>query len=495
MPLPNDMKSFRFASLASRACTAIVTKRSFVTAIAIAPVVLQAARPHYGGTLRIETQGVIRTFDPAAVSADAAESAARARVLPLVFETLVAGDSSGRLQPLVANAWERDASGRRWRFRIRTVTLHDGSRLQPAHVAAVLRAREPAWKVGADGETVVIDLDRAQPDFLWDVADARHAIAVRTASGDLVGSGPFRLESAAARRHTLRAHEQYWGGRPFLDTVQIAEGRAPGDQLAALELGRADFVAVRPIDLRRLLQRGFRSASSRPIEVVALVFEPHRANPADEVVRRAVAAAIDRTTLSTVLLQRQGEPAAALLPQWLSGYAPMFQSAAAPPRAAIAALPLERRRLTLRVDAADGVLQAIAERIAVDAREAGVTIDVQAPVGLAPRPDVRLVRLPCAATTPDRALAALMAGLGPRITSLMAVETAPVIGAPIETVYRVEQALVERHVIVPVVHLPAVYGFGERVESWNGQVVSPSDAWNLANVWLRNEPPGKPGGP
>ncbi|OLC46486.1 MAG: hypothetical protein AUH43_14020 [Acidobacteria bacterium 13_1_40CM_65_14] len=226
-------------------------------------------------------------------------------------------------------------------------------------------------------------------------------------------------------------------------------------------------MAVRPTDLRRLVQRGLRSVSSRALEAFALVFEPHRATPADLLVRRAVATSIDRVTLSTVLLQRQAEPAAALLPSWLSGYAPMFQStpASASSRTAIAALPLDERRLTLRVEAADPVAQAIAERVAVDAREAGITIKVQAPVGLAPRPDVRLVRVAFDATTPDRVLAAIMAALGSRATALATTEPAPAIGAPLDTVYRVERALVERDIIVPIVHLPVLYGLGERVES------------------------------
>ena len=480
------MTRFRFASLAIASALAL-------------PIALHAARPHYGGTLRIEMLGVIRTFDPAATSADGAESAARTRVLPLVFETLVAADPSGGLRPLLAASWERDASGQRWRFHVRdAVTLHDGSRLQPAQMAAALRGRERAWKVGVDGDAVVVDLDRAQPDFLWDLADARYAIAIRTSAGDLVGSGPFRLEPTEPRRVALRAHEDYWGGRPFVDAVQIAEGRALGDQLTSLELGRADFVAVRPTDLRRLVQRALRSISSRPLEVFALVFEPHRATPADRLVRRAVAASIDRVTLSTVLLQRQAEPAAALLPSWLSGYAPMFQSAPVPAssRSTIAALPIEQRRLTLRVDAADPVAQAIAERVAVDVREAGITVKVQAPVGLAPRPDVRLVRVACDATTPDRVLAAIMAALGSRATALATTETAPAIGASLDTVYRVERALVERDIIVPVVHVPALYGLGDRVESWNGPAVSPIGAWNLANVWLRSERlPDKPDQP
>jgi len=468
------MTRFRFASLAIASSVSL-------------PMALHAARPHYGGTLRIEMIGVIRTFDPAATPADAAESAARTRVLPLVFETLVAADPSGGIRPRLATSWERDASGQRWRFQIRNaVALHDGSRLQSAQVAATLRGRERPWKIGVDGDAVVIDLDRAQPELLWDLADARYGVAIRTSTGDLVGSGPFRLEPTGPRRIVLRAHEDYWGGRPFVDVVEIAEGRPLGDQLTSLELGRADVVTVRPTDLRRLVQRGLRSTSSRSLELFALVFEPHRAMGDDLLVRRAVAESIDRVTLSNVLLQRQAEPAAALLPAWLSGYAPMFQAAPAAAFSA-AALSLEQRRLTVRVDAGDPVAQAIAERVAVDAREAGVTIKVQAPVGLAPRPDVRLVRIAFDATTPDRALTAIMASLGARVTALATTERAPAIGAPLETVYRVERALVERDVIVPVVHLPALYGLGDRVESWNGPVVWPTGAWNLANVWLRSE--------
>lgn len=479
---PIVMKRFTFASAA------------IASAIAL-PIVLQAARPHYGGTLRIEMPGVIRTFDPAASSVDAAESAARARVLPLVFETLVAADATGGLRPQLATSWEGDRAGQRWRFRIRdAVLLHDGSRLQPAQVAAALRARDRAWKVGVDGDVVVIDPDRAQPDFPWEMADARNAIAIRTATGDLVGSGPFRLEPTEPRRIALGAHEDYWGGRPFVDAVQIAESRALGDALASLELGRADFVPVRPLDLRRLVQRGLRSVGSRPLETFVLVFEPHRATPSDQLVRRVIATSIDRATLSTVLLQRQSEAAAALLPPWLSGYAPMFQSVSplsgsAPARTAVVSLPPERRTLTLRVDAADPLAQAIAERIAVDVREAGITIKVQAPAGLAPRPDVRLLRLTFDATTPDRVLAAIIGTLGPRVTSLATNEAAPGAGAPLDAVYRMERALVERDVIVPVVHLPELYGLGERVESWGGPAVWPSGAWNIANIWLRSDLP------
>src|SRR5262249_53072851 len=151
----------------------------------------------------------------------------------------------------------------------------------------------------------------------------------------------------------------------------------------------------------------------RPIVLFALVFEAHRAEAADDPVRAALAASLDRTALSAVLLQRQAEPASAFVPSWISGYAPLLQREAArqsPGR--VAGVAADRRTLTLRVDAADSLAQSIAERIAVDAREAGLVVTVQAPAGLAPRPDVRLVRVPIQATTPDRALARIMQTLG-----------------------------------------------------------------------------------
>src|SRR5207248_586392 len=128
-----------------------------------------------------------------------------------------------------------------------------------------------------------------------------------------------RLEPA---RLVLRAHEDYWQGRPFVDSVEVALGRSPADQLASLEVGRTDLVSIAPVDTSRVGLRGLRITASRPIELVALVFEEHRSTPASQPLRNAVSAAIDRPSLSAVLLQRWAQPAATLLPDWLSGYAP-----------------------------------------------------------------------------------------------------------------------------------------------------------------------------
>jgi ABC-type transport system substrate-binding protein len=490
------MRPFRSASLAVASAILIAT----------APA---AARPRYGGVLRVQMQGTLRALDPAAEPATALERAARRHVLPLIFEQLVETNPDGGLRPLLAASWEGDASGVRWQVRLRPgVMLHDGSLLTPEQVASSLGASRPDWKVAVDGGAIVITPSEPQRDLPWELAELRNAVGVRRASGEIIGTGPFRVERLESRRLILRAHEEHHAGRPFLDGVQIEMGRTPASQLSDLELDRADLVSVGPSDAGRVIQRQLRVASSRPLELFALVFEAHRAAAASEPLRRTVAAAIDREAIRRVLLQGRAEPAEALLPAWLSGY-PAFTVASSPPtpdgfgatsprspdgfggtrgavlsRAAVAALPAAERSLAIRVEAADTLARAMAERVAVDVREAGFSAVVQAPAGLGPRPDLRLIRLPLEASAPDRALALLVEGLAPRTVALLTRERPPVPGSPLETVARVERALLQNGVVVPLVHVPELSGLGARVDSWSSDVVLPTGAWDLANVWL-----------
>jgi peptide/nickel transport system substrate-binding protein len=464
---------------------------AFVSAC-LAGVLVSAARPQFGGTLRIDTRANIRTLDPAASPADAVDSAVSNRIAPLAFEPLVFVDPAGGLKPLLALSWESEAGGKRWRFRLRGgVRLHDGTPLEPWQVAASLRSVESTWSIAADGDTIVIDLAQPQPSLPWELDDRRHAIAVRRTPTELMGTGPFRLDRIEPGRMLLRAHDAYWSGRPFLDGVQIEMGRSFAAQLTDLEVGRADLIDVQPTDARRLTERGLHVAASRPLDLFALVFEPPKAGASSEPLRRSLARAFERAALCNVLLQGRAEPAETLLPAWITGYAPAFAAPARPPqpRSVVVGLPVEQRTLTLRVEATDPLARSIAERIAVDARESGVLVTVQVPAGLAPRPDVRLVRIGLDATSPDRALARVMAALGPRTVALATAEPAPALGAPIDVVLRVERALLEASIVVPVLRVPELYGVGERVDAWDARPVTATGAWNLASLWLKTPAP------
>jgi peptide/nickel transport system substrate-binding protein len=448
-------------------------RRLFLVAVSVclAGAVLGAARPRYGGTLKLETT----------------DAGAMRRVNALAYEQLITIDGSGVLRPALATSWSADTSGKRWTIRLRRgVKLHDGSTLQPLQIAATLQDLHGDWRIGTEGDALVIDPSRDMSDLPWQLADSSNAIAVRPGAGATVGSGPFRIERVTGGIIALRAHEEYWDSRPFLDAVEVRTGRSLAEQLTDVETGRADMVSIQPTDARRSEQRQLRIESSEPLELIALAFEPPLATSANEAVRRTFAAAIDRAAIARVVLQGRAEPATAMLPQWLSGYAPFVLDRTAAPlsRNAAVALPADRRTLALRVNPSDAVAQAVAQRIAVNARDAGFTVTVQAPAGLGPRFDVRLVRLSFRAAAPPEALSDLMAGLGPRILTLLGRITRPDPGASLDDVLSAERAMLATDIIVPVVHVPELYAVAPRVQSWNGPAVLSSGAWNLADVWL-----------
>src|SRR5512133_2832576 len=117
----------------------------------------------------------------------------------------------------------------------------------------------------------------------------RHAIAIRNSRGDVVGTGPFRLEQFAEAQLSLRAHDGYRKGRPFVDEVTVQMGTPLPAQIADLEAGRVDFVSLLPTDSRRLALRGVQIFESKPLELMALVFEPHRSGAEFDGLRAAVA--------------------------------------------------------------------------------------------------------------------------------------------------------------------------------------------------------------
>src|SRR5262249_53665855 len=158
-------------------------------------------------------------------------------------------------------------------------------------------------------------------------------------------------------------------------------------------------------------------------------------------------------------------PAMTLLPQWLSGYASLLaadlgdgldllgapgqgssqasSTDPASPRAIVNALPPDQRNLSLRLDSIDALTRLVADRLVVDAREAGLTVRLD-PVGtLAPRPDVRLMRVALEATSPERVLESLLKNLGPRITNQLGLGEPPGPRADLETVYRFERSMLE----------------------------------------------------
>jgi peptide/nickel transport system substrate-binding protein len=408
-----------------------------------------ARRPNYGGTLRVEI-GESRALEPAA--------------WPMVFETLVDLDESGRVRPALAASWRRDASGKRWQFRLRPdVKFHDGSPLTAEAAAAELTGNGCAAE--AAGEEVVVHCEAPTP--LAEFADSRRAISVRAADGSLQGTGPFRLAQWDERHALLTANEEYWGSRPFLDSISFEMLRTARQRVLNLELARADLVELGPGDVRRAMQSSAALWQSAPVTLLALVFEPGHPAAEDARVREALALSIDRPAIVNVLLQKHGEIAGGLLPQWLSGYEMLFETARA-------SQPVTAPALSLVVDTSDGLAKMVADRIAVDTRATGITVRVAA----AGQADLRLVRAQVWPPAPAQAFSRLVASLG--------LPNPPQIPNPgsLEALYSTERAVIEEHRVIPICHLPNLWGATPRLKTWMTRGLERTGEWRWADLWL-----------
>jgi peptide/nickel transport system substrate-binding protein len=299
--------------------------------------------------------------------------------------------------------------------------------------------------------------------------------SIETPDPPLTGTGLADLNQSftitrweAGHRAVYTANENAAGGRPFVDTVDVQMGRPLREQGFDLELGKADLVEA---DLRRT-GTGRRTWSSSPVRVVALVFG---ARIDDARLREALALCVDRSAIHNVLLQRQGQISGALLPQWLSGLAFLFSAAPdlARARSLATGLPPQVRQLTMGVE--DSSWLPVASRIALNARDAGLTVSTASVSAIA---DVRLVELRIASADPGRALSVIAAALG---------QPEPAHVDSPEAVYNAERTLLDGHRVIPLFHLPDVYGVGPRVKGGPG--ITPLGEWRFEGVWLEGARP------
>jgi peptide/nickel transport system substrate-binding protein len=435
-----------------------------------------ATRPLYGGTLLVETSAQLASLDPAKPPADPAGRALAEKLFFLVGDRLVRLDERGHPHPSLATAWKMGAKGRSWTFTLREgVKFQDGKPLAAEDVVESLAALHPDWHLGVRDARVEIGLPEPAPELPLQLALAENSILRAGENGILIGSGPFRLTEFTPARITLAANETDWRGRPFLNGVQILLGHAPREQWIDLELGRADVVEIAPDEVRRALQSQVRLWTSQPEEVVALAFEPGRAEAGDGRVRQALASGVNRAALRNVLLQKQGEVAQSILPQWLSGYAFLFPAApAAPSTAPAGSWP----PLMLSYDGSDALLTSFAGRIAVDARAAGLNVRLQPQgAGAAAPADVRLVRERIESLDPRTALERIVAAMG------LSKQIAMPAGDSPAALYAAEQSLVSTHWVIPLVDLPEIYGLSPRVQDWMPPAVTSSGGWRLGEVW------------
>jgi hypothetical protein len=443
------------------------------TSLLLAGIAAGATRPRYGGTLRLAIGSAPISLDPA--DSDQPDFFARGNLLHLLFDTLVTLDDRGAAQPALASSWQPEPNHQRWQFYLRQgVRFEDGTPVTPDAVAASLRVANPKWRVFSSGEAVVVECDSPTPNLPAELALPRNGIAKR--DGKLTGSGPFVITRwDPGKRLTLVARDEYWGGRGFVDSIEIEMGKNFREQMIALDLGKADLIEVAPEQAHRAAMEGRRVENSAPLELMALVFAHDRQSPDEGRLRQSLALSIDRGSINNVLLQGGGEPAGGLLPNWMSGYGFLFPTEGnltSAPQAGgeVRQAPSWR----LGYDARDPVARVVAERIALNARAAGLGLQLT----MATSADLRLVRIPLTSLNAPTALTTLAAALGlpqPKFS-----------GNSVYDLYVAEAALLQSQRVIPLLHLRAASALSGTVRNWNGDRAG---NWRLQEVWLVPEKP------
>lgn len=436
-----------------------------LAAASLAGMAESATRPRYGGTLRVMMQAAPTTLEIPAGGAPA-DYWDTARIVGMVADNVVKLDPAAQPQAGLAVAWQSEMNAKRWQFTLRHgVKFQDGSAASGAAIAKILGDLHPGWIVRAAGDLLTVESDDAMPSLLAELALPRNAILKRNADGLPVGTGPFRVaEFQPGRKLTLAANEDCWSGRPFVDAVEIDFGRSLRDQSIALELNKVDVVESSP----QPGANGGRGQASLPVELMALVFPPNT-RAQDVRVRDALALAINRRPIQSGLLRGAGEATAAILPNWMSGYAAVFSTQANVQRARAVLADSRQPVLTLSYDPRDSQAQLIAERIALNAREAGITVQVS----LSGTPDVNLVRI--VLPSPDAATSLREAARAMGLAQPVARATST------EELYVAERGLLSGHSVIPLFHLPVATATALRVRNWRADRTG---NWNLADAWL-----------
>ncbi len=352
-----------------------------------------AERPRFGGVLVVagrEAPGP--SLDPLELGGGAL-SGTLSRAL---YDTLFRPGPDQRAVPWLVSESAPDAELKSWDLTLKPgLEFHDGRPLSAGDVAFSLERffASPVSRGGCFAPEaarvarlteiarlkVRIELDSGCPSLPDVLADPRAAIvpAVVPQPGVVpppvggIGSGPFRLASEQPGEWVLEANDASSAGRPFLDRVSVRRVAVASEVETALRIGAIDLAVGRTRG--GAVGARFRAGGE---DTVFLVLSRSVAPFDSPPVRRAVAAAVDRPSIATVMLSGHARVACSALPESRAAYRSLL---AVPARDGAAALGGERRAgLALGLARDDAELVAIADRVQADLQEAGLSLRVVA---------------------------------------------------------------------------------------------------------------------
>lgn len=274
------------------------------------------------------------------------EDASSAFMVPIylnVLESLFETGEDGTLSPLLAESYEVSDDMLTYTITLREAKFHDGSDFDSADVVYSLNSNAtsvngvvagPLGVVSSveapDARTVVVTLSRPSNGFVAGLGTPSTMISPEGyfESADvgkkIIGTGPFAWgEYRADTDLTLNRFEDYWGEKPYMETIVH---RFMADETASINAMRAGELDV----IGMLFGAGVEQVATFDGDTNFTVsFAPSTSgsylflNPGNEVmqderVRQAIAYAIDRGPVIDAAVGGYAEPTCVYVPTWTS---------------------------------------------------------------------------------------------------------------------------------------------------------------------------------
>lgn len=340
------------------------------------------------------------TFDPAGNTTTTVGN-----IVDYAVETLTRLDSDGKLQPGLASSWELSTDGLTATLKLRTgVKFHDGTPfnaqavkftldrvLDPAVTVPTRSALKPMSKIDAvDDSTVRITLSRPYLP-LFDALSTTAAAIVSPASVDKhgnsykkiehpIGTGPYTFDTyKKGDRVTFQRYADYWGEKPYYETVVFRIVPEAASRESLLLAGQADLIVLPPISDVQRLDTGKTKVLLAPSDRSIFV-QIKTPKITDVRVRQALNYAVDKQAMIKTLLFGAADVLDAPMSNKLNGYCPTGSYDYDPAKAKSLLQQAGVSNLTVTMGTPTGrYLQdkEVAESIANYLREVGVTVKVE----------------------------------------------------------------------------------------------------------------------
>jgi peptide/nickel transport system substrate-binding protein len=301
-------------------------------------------RPLSGGAYVEGLVGVPQQLNP--LVSDPARDPAGADIRALLFDGLMKIGPDGLPEPALAESWEVDDTGVVYTFTLRNdVFWHDGRPLTVDDALFTLRAIQNRGFAGdpsisAIWRDILVDKVgersircRLAAPFAPFLSLATFPILPAHVLSDLrpdqwagaayslkpIGTGPYQLTEINGEHALLDANPRYYGGRPFVESIELRFFANPQAVRSALNRGEVQGVGfLGTSDLSQVnLPRGFTRHALPLDSTVQLAFNLRSGPLADAGLRRALAQGLDKGELIKRALDGQVSPLdTPILPGW-----------------------------------------------------------------------------------------------------------------------------------------------------------------------------------